>query len=47
MSDTFGMPWGIRLRAGTTDKLAFVVRDNISSLDQFDIIAYGIKVERT
>jgi hypothetical protein len=43
-STIFGMPWGFRLRKGTTDKLTFTVRDNLSGLDQFDAIAYGIRV---
>jgi hypothetical protein len=46
MTETFGLPWGVRLRAGTTDKLVFTVRDNISGLDRMDIVGYGISVKR-
>lgn len=39
----FGLRNGLRLRAGTNDKIAFTIRDNVSTMDQFDAIAYGIK----
>jgi len=42
-SDIFGMPWGIRLRKGTTDRISFTIRDDVSGVDQFDAIGYGIK----
>lgn len=42
-SEIFGLPWGIRLRRGTTDKLVFTIRDDTSSVDQFDAIGYGIR----
>lgn len=42
---TFGLTFGLRLRRNTTDKLAFYVRDDLSTgIDQFDITAYGIKL---
>jgi hypothetical protein len=37
------MPWGLRLRKGTTDKLIFRVRDALAGLDIFNAIAYGIR----
>jgi hypothetical protein len=40
----FGMPWGLRLKKNTLDKLVFRVRDNISSIDSFNIIAYGTRI---
>jgi hypothetical protein len=43
-SQVFGLPWGLRLRAGTTDKVVWTVQDNVSAVDQFDIIGYGIKI---
>ncbi len=43
-SQVFGLPWGLRLRAGTTDKIVWTVQDNVSAVDQFDIIGYGIKI---
>jgi hypothetical protein len=41
ISEQFGKPWGLRLRAGTNDRLDFIVRDDLSTLDAFDAIAYG------
>jgi hypothetical protein len=43
ISENFGMPWGLRLRKGTTDKLIFRVRDALAGLDIFNAIAYGIR----
>lgn len=40
----FGLQYGIRLRAGTNDKLIFRIRDNLSTgIDEHNAIAYGIK----
>ena len=44
MAELFGMPYGIRLRKGTTDKLVFKVQDDLSTLVVFDAIAYGLKI---
>jgi hypothetical protein len=44
IADVFGLPYGIRLRAGTNDKLVFTVRDNVTGIDAFDIIGYGITI---
>jgi hypothetical protein len=41
--ETFGLQWGVRLRKGTLDKLCFIIKDNILSVDRFDAISYGIK----
>lgn len=43
ISEQFGKPWGLRLRKGTSDKMSFVIKDNLSSLDAFDAIAYGVQ----
>jgi hypothetical protein len=40
----FGMPWGLRLRKGTLDKLVFTVRDNITAIDSMNVIGYGIQI---
>ena len=40
----FGMPWGLRLKKGTKDKLIMRVRDNITAIDSFNIIAYGTRL---
>jgi len=37
----YGMPFGLRIRAGSEDKLQFTVRDNCSAPDRFDIIGKG------
>lgn len=39
----FGLPWGLRIRKGSTDRLVWKVRDNVSGVDAFNIIGYGIK----
>jgi hypothetical protein len=45
LSTTFGLPWGVRLRKGTKDKLIFRVRDDLATgIDQFDIIGYGTQL---
>ena len=38
---TFGFPYGLRLRKGTTDKLVFTIKDANTTIDQMDAIAYG------
>jgi len=45
ISEGFGLPWGIRLRKGTTDKLIFRIRDNLTGLTTHNAIAYGIRQE--
>jgi hypothetical protein len=42
--ETFGLPYGLRLRKETNDKLVFTVRDDLTGLTTHDIIAYGIRV---
>ena len=39
----FGLQYGIKLRKGTKDRLFFRINDNITAIDEFDAIAYGIK----
>ena len=43
ISEIFGMPWGLRLRKGTTDQLIFKIRDDLSALTTFNAIGYGIR----
>ena len=45
LSQLYGLPYGIRLRKGTNDKMIFRVRDNLSGLTTFNIIAYGLKIQ--
>jgi hypothetical protein len=39
--EQFGLPFGIKLRKGTKDRLIFSVRDDLTALTTFNIIAYG------
>lgn len=43
ISEQYGKPWGLRLRKGTNDRLSFIVRDDLSTIDAFDGIAYGVQ----
>ena len=43
LSKLFNMPYGVRLRANTKDKLIFRIRDNTTGVDAFDAISYGFK----
>ena len=40
-SETFNIPWGIRLKRNTTLKLIVRIKDNVTGVDKFDMIAYG------
>lgn len=44
MSSIFGSPFGLRLSKGSTEQLVFRIKDNITALDTFDVIAYGINI---
>lgn len=45
LAKTFGFPWGLRLAKNTTDKLVFIVKDDLSSgLDVFNIKAFGVQI---
>jgi hypothetical protein len=44
MSETFGLPWGLRLKKGTEDRVVFGVQDNMAGLLTFNAIAYGIRL---
>ena len=39
MMDMFGVP--IRLKSGTSQRLVMAIRDDVTGVDQFDVIAYG------
>lgn len=43
MTDTFGMPWGLRLAKGTTDKIVFRINDAMAGLSTFNAVGYGIR----
>ena len=45
LAELFGMPWGVRLRKGTTDRLSFTVRDDLSAgITTYNTIGYGIRI---
>lgn len=44
LQETFGLPFGMKLRANGEDKLKFIVRDDLTGLTTFNIIAYGIQL---
>lgn len=39
----FGIRYGLRLRAGSNDKIIFRINDDVSTMDAFNVIAYGFK----
>lgn len=43
-AQTFGNQWGLRLRAGTTDRVIFRVRDDTTGVDAFGIVATGVRL---
>jgi hypothetical protein len=44
LEETFGVRYGIRLRKGTTDKLTFKIRDDLTGLTTHNAIGYGIRI---
>jgi hypothetical protein len=42
LAELFGLPFGVRLRKGSTDRMTFTVRDDLSSLVTFNAIGYGL-----
>jgi len=44
MAETYGLPFGLRLKKGTTDKIFFRINDNLTGLDKFNAIAYGLRI---
>lgn len=45
IKESYGMPWGFLLRKSTTEKIVFRVRDNLSNLTTFNIVAFGTRVK--
>ena len=39
----FGMPRGLKLKGGTGQRIVFKINDDITSIDAFDVIAYGFE----
>jgi hypothetical protein len=44
LQETFGLTFGLRLRAGTADRLTFTIQDNLTALTTFNAIGYGIRI---
>lgn len=44
LEDIFGVQWGLKLSKDSTDKLGFIVKDDISAIDAMNIKCYGIRV---
>ena len=42
-SEMFGLPWGIRIRKNSKEKLIIRINDNTSGVDNFDAVAFGFK----
>lgn len=41
----FGLPWGIRLKAGSDEMLRITIRDDTSAIDAYDALARGFEIE--
>jgi hypothetical protein len=44
IEDVFGLQWGLKLRANTTDRIGFIINDNLTAIDLMDVKVYGIRV---
>lgn len=44
LAQIFGLQYGIRLRRGTNDRLSFTVKDNVTGVDEFDAIGFGLEL---
>ena len=44
MKEIYGLPWGLRLRKGTLDKIIFRVQDDLTGLTTFNAIATGTRI---
>lgn len=44
IEETFGLPFGLRLRKGTSDRLVFTVRDDLTGLTTHNAIGYGLRI---
>ena len=41
----FGLPWGIRLKAGSDETLRIIIQDDTSGVDGYDALARGFEIE--
>jgi hypothetical protein len=44
MKEIYGLPWGIRLKGGTKDRIIFRVQDNLTGLSTFNAIGTGVRM---
>ena len=44
MTEVYGLPWGLRLKKNTNDKLIFRVQDDLTGLSTFNAIATGTRI---
>ncbi len=44
MTEIYGLPWGLRLRRATLDKIIFRVQDDLTGLSTFNAIATGTRL---
>lgn len=44
LEDVFGLQWGLKLRANSTDRIGFIVKDNITGIDLMNIKVFGIRI---
>ena len=44
MTEIYGLPWGLRLRKATKDKIIFRVQDDLTGLTTFNAIATGTRI---
>ena len=44
MKEIYGLPWGLRLRKATNDRLVFRVQDDLTGLSTFNAIATGTRI---
>ena len=44
LAKMFGSQWGLKLTAGTTEKIIFRVNEALAGLDEFNIIGHGTRV---
>jgi len=43
-TEIYGLPWGLRLKKGSKDKIIFRIQDNLTGLTTFNAIATGTRV---
>jgi hypothetical protein len=44
ITESYGLPWGLRLKKGTNDRLVFRVQDDLTGLSTFNAIATGTRI---